>query len=138
MGGIGSGGPGNPGIKELGQATRFKPGADPRRSSGKGQLLGKRRKRRLMRESLPAVAALEMLGGDLESLRTLVAAQCYRRLTGDKTQSETEWEVAAKLLGYLFAPLATSPPPAPRQLTADEALAAIRLMHQRPEGEDAA
>lgn len=119
MAGIGGGNPdGNPDIDEAGASYRFKAGYDPRRYAhpkGKPGRIGKRRMRKMMRDALPSIAAIEVLGGGIDALKDLVVAQLYRALTHDATQTEQELATATKLLNYLWTPLAATPPaPVPK------------------------
>jgi hypothetical protein len=67
MGGFNSGRPGgNPDITKVSVATRFKPG-NPGARPGHASV-SQRRLRKMMKEALPSVAAVQLLGADIAAL----------------------------------------------------------------------
>lgn len=133
MGNLFSGQPGgNPRLVELGAPYRFKPG-NPGAKPGRAGISA-RRLRQMMREAVPAVAAVQLLGVGIEALRPLVIGQCYRRLTGDVKQTDAEWAAAERLLPFLFSPLGVAPQPAPAEPKVDP-YDLLRALHGKaPDG----
>jgi hypothetical protein len=114
---------GNPRIAEYGQAHRFKPGNKV--SAGRAMMISRQRMKKMQRDALPGLLKLDRLGGDLAALKPFVAAQFLRKLAGDPTLTDGEFDAASKLVDFLWPKLAASPPPAAPEASSDQVMAML-------------